>query len=85
MTVIFPLFKINEVLRDKPVSRKLSQKLKYAKKNCPGNLARYDEHQKILQGRNSYSKTDPDATFMRMKEGRMRTTLFWKRTKSQLM
>ena len=27
---------------------------------------------KILDGRNSYSKTDPDATFMRMKEDHMR-------------
>jgi len=63
--------KINEALKDKPVSKKVAQKLTYAKKNWPGNLARYDEQQKILQGRNSYSKTDPDATFMRMKEDHM--------------
>ena len=47
--------KINEALKDKPVSKKVSQKLKYAQKNWPGNLARYDEQQKIPQGRNSYS------------------------------
>lgn len=63
--------KINEVLRDKPVSKKVSQKLKYAQKNWPGNLAKYEEQQKILQERNSYSKTDHDATFMRMKEDHM--------------
>jgi transposase len=63
--------KINEGLKDKPVSKKVSQKLKYAEKNWPKNLERYDEQEKILNGRNSYSKTDPDATFMRMKEDHM--------------
>ena len=63
--------KINEALKDKPVSKKISQKLKYAAKNWPENLDRYDNEEKILNGRNSYSKTDPDATFMRMKEDHM--------------
>ncbi len=31
-------------------------------------LAEYNMHMKILGKRNSYSKTDPDATFMHMKE-----------------
>lgn len=34
-------------------------------------LGEYDEKLRILGGRNSYSKTDPDATFMRMKEDAM--------------
>src|SRR5574344_1937838 len=34
-------------------------------------LLEYDNHLKTLEGRNSYSKTDPDATFMRMKEDAM--------------
>ena len=34
-------------------------------------LAEYDGHIETLGGRNSYSKTDPDATFMRMKEDAM--------------
>lgn len=38
--------------------------------------AKWDEYEKHLsimgEGRNSYSKTDPDATFMRMKEDHMR-------------
>ena len=63
--------KINEALKDKPVSKKVSQKLKYAAKNWPDTLNRYDNQEKILNGRNSYSKTDPDATFMRMKEDHM--------------
>ena len=32
----------------------------------------YDAHLRILGQRNSYSKTDPDATFMRMKEDHMK-------------
>jgi transposase len=63
--------KINEALKDKPVSKKVSQKLKYAQKNWSKNLDRYGEQEKILNGRNSCSKTDPDATFMRMKEDHM--------------
>ena len=35
-------------------------------------LQEYDSHLDTLQERNSYSKTDKDATFMRMKEDAMR-------------
>ena len=34
-------------------------------------LDKYQEHLKIMESRNSYSKTDHDATFMRMKEDHM--------------
>lgn len=63
---------INEALRDKEIEPKVRQKLKYAEKNWPVKLREYDEKEKILKDRNSYSKTDPDATFMRMKEDHMR-------------
>jgi len=63
---------INEVLKDKPVSKDVKQKLNYAKKNWPSNLKKYAQQEKILNGRNSYSKTDNDASFMRMKEDHMR-------------
>ena len=33
---------------------------------------KYDIHNQLLEGRNSYSKTDPDATFMHMKDDHMR-------------
>lgn len=62
---------IEQALQDKPVKKKIKQKLDYAKKHWPSNLARYEADEKILAGRNSYSKTDPDATFMRMKEDHM--------------
>ncbi len=66
--------KINEVLKDKPgVNPKVKQKLKYAQKNYPSNPKMYDEQEKIMgEQRTSYSKTDTDATFMRMKEDHMR-------------
>ena len=62
---------INEALKDKPVSKQVKQKLNYAKNNWPSNLKKYEQQEKILQERNSYSKTDTDASFMRMKEDHM--------------
>ena len=63
---------INEAIKDKPIDKKIKQKLNYAKRNWPQNMAKYNEQEKILGDRNSYSKTDPDATFMRMKDDHMR-------------
>lgn len=62
---------INAVLKEKKVSPKVRQKLNYAKKNWPKNLEKYKQQEEILQNRNSFSKTDTDATFMRMKEDHM--------------
>ena len=64
--------KIDEVLAGKEINKKVKQKLNYAKKNWPDNLNRYEEQEKILGKRNSFSKTDKDATFMRMKEDHMK-------------
>ncbi len=63
---------INDALKDKEVDKKVKQKLNYAKKNWPENLEKYKRQEDLLDGRNSYSKTDPDATFMRMKDDVMR-------------
>ena len=41
------------------------------KKNWPKNVAKYNAQQAQMGNRNSMSKTDPDATFMRMKEDHM--------------
>ena len=62
---------INEAIKDKPVDNKVKQKLNYAKRNWPQNMAKYKKQEEILGDRNSYSKTDPDATFMRMKDDHM--------------
>jgi len=64
--------KIDERLKDKPVSKKIKQKLSYARKNWPDRLEKYKQQEEILGKRNSYSKTDEDATFMRMKEDHMK-------------
>lgn len=64
---------INAALKDKKVAQGVKQKLNYAKKNWPANLDKYEEQEKIMgEQRNSYSKTDRDATFMRMKEDHMK-------------
>lgn len=63
--------KIETALKDKEVSKQVRQKLNYAKKNWPANLEKYAAQEEIMGDRNSYSKTDPDATFMRMKEDHM--------------
>ena len=62
---------INAALKDKSVDPKVKQKLNYAKKNWPGNLRKYTMQESILGERGSYSKTDPEATFMRMKDDHM--------------
>lgn len=62
---------IDSVLKKKKIPSKVRQKINYAKKNWPANLEKYSEYEKVLKERNSFSKTDTDATFMRMKEDHM--------------
>jgi transposase len=65
--------KIEKALQGKEaVSKQVKQKLNYAKNKWPAALDKYEEQEKILDGRNSYSKTDTDATFMRMKDDHMK-------------
>lgn len=59
---------IDKALKDKDIDPKVRQKVSYAKKNWPDKLEQYERQEQTLQGRNSCSKTDPDATFMRMKD-----------------
>ena len=65
--------KIDAAIKDNPeVSKEVKQKLNYAKQHWPDKLRQYAKQEKILKGRNSYSKTDEGATFMRMKEDYMK-------------
>ena len=64
--------RIDQALEGKKISKEKRQKLNYAKKNWPANVERYAAQERILGNRNSYSKTDTDATFMRMKEDHMK-------------
>lgn len=57
---------------NKNASSKAKAKLRYIKKNFSKNLDKYEKQEAILGERKSYSKTDPGATFMRMKEDHMK-------------
>ena len=70
--VIATVEKINNALKDKKIDGKVRQRINYARKQWPMALEKYEQQEKILGKRNSYSKTDQDATFMRMKEDHMR-------------
>ena len=64
--------KLNAVLAEKPaVEKKVKARLRYVSKNYPAKIEQYERQEAILGERNSYSKTDPDATFMRMKDDHM--------------
>lgn len=65
--------KLNQVLGKKGnVDKEMKAKLRYVTKHYPANIARYEQQEAILEERNSYSKTDTDATFMRLKEDHMK-------------
>lgn len=71
--------KIDEKLAQKPEGEKPDEetkKLKKAKKIIENDylprMKKYEEQERILDQRNSFSKTDHDATFMRMKEDHMK-------------
>ena len=64
---------LNEKLAGKDnIDKKIKSKLQYITKNYPVNIVKYEQQEAILKERNSYSKTDKDATFMRMKEDHMK-------------
>jgi len=63
---------IEEAIKGSALPAKVKQKLAYAKKKYPEKLAEYAQKEHQLAGRNSYSRTDPDATFMRMKDDHMK-------------
>jgi len=65
--------RINNALKRQSVPKHIKQKLNYARKHWPDALAKYEQQEAIIGNeRSSYSKTDKDATFMRMKEDHMR-------------
>jgi transposase len=61
---------LNRKLREQPEDKKLAQAVKVMEKDYLPRQKRYEEQERKLAGRNSYSKTDEEATFMRMKEDR---------------
>ena len=67
------LTKVQNSLKKKPVDSKIREKLSRAKNQAPKRLENYREQEAILDDRNSYSKTDNDAVFMRMKDDHLHT------------
>jgi transposase len=64
--------KINETLKDKLVDKTIKKKVKQLQGEALPKLQEYEGHLQKLGERNSYSKTDCDATFMRLKEDHMK-------------
>jgi transposase len=64
--------KLNESLCVESNKRSKKQKHQWVRKlrDASVKMAKYEKQEKVLGGRNSYSKTDCDAIFMRMKDGR---------------
>jgi len=58
--------------RGKSELQKAQEALKKLEEDCLPRQKKYEDQEQKLAGRNSYSKTDVDATFMRMKDDHMR-------------
>lgn len=61
--------KLNQILKDQAGKSEEQKKVKKIQKELP-RLEKYEQQEKLLAGRNSYSRTDPDASSLRMKEDR---------------
>ena len=61
---------LNERLRNMPEDKQVKKVVKKLEKEYLPRQEKYEEQERLLDGRSSYSKTDPDATFMRLKEDR---------------
>lgn len=66
------VMKLENSLQDKPKDKPLKKAIRTLRRDLLPRLKKYEASQQILGERNSYSKTDKDATFMRMKEDHMR-------------
>lgn len=65
--------KLNKALSNKDnVSSEAKAKMRYITKHYPVNIEKYERQEEILGERNSFSKTDNEATFMIMKEDHMK-------------
>jgi hypothetical protein len=60
--------KINQKLKEDPKNKTLQKAKHDLEKDIIPRQEKYEVQEKTFQGRNSYSKTDVDATFMRLKE-----------------
>ena len=63
--------KINEALKKNQKNKKLKKAKRKLEKDFLPRQEKYESYRATFRGRNSFSKTDKDATFMRMKEDHM--------------
>ncbi|MCK9860875.1 IS1182 family transposase, partial [Paenibacillus sp. ATY16] len=64
--------RLESKLQEKPKDKPLKKAVRLVRKDLLPRLQKYEGQQETLGNRNSFSKTDTDATFMRMKEDHMR-------------
>lgn len=64
--------RIDQRLAAKPKQKKLIKAKRVLLKDYLPRMKKYEHQEEVLAERNSYSKTDTDATFMRMKEDAMK-------------
>nr|WP_199616837.1 IS1182 family transposase [Paenibacillus alkalitolerans] len=64
--------RLEQKLKEEPKNKPVKKAVRVLRKDLLPRQQKYELQQKLLGERNSYSKTDPDATFMRMKEDHMR-------------
>jgi len=62
--------RLREQIQPKKATQPVRKALKKLESDCLVRLKKYEEQEEILARRNSYAKTDPDASCMRMKEDR---------------
>nr|WP_224753396.1 transposase [Paenibacillus terricola] len=65
-------------LQSRPKDKPLKKAVRMLRKDLLPCLHKYEIQQEVLGNRNSFSKTDHDATFMRMKEDHMRNGTMYK-------
>lgn len=63
---------INRKLKTEPKNRSLKKANRLIERDYLPRMEKYEKQEEILEERRSYSKTDHDATFMRMKEDHMK-------------
>lgn len=61
---------LNDELKKHPEKKVLKKVVKQIEKEALPRMKKYEEQEKVLAGRNRYSRADPDASNLRMKEDR---------------
>lgn len=64
--------RLSEKLKEKPKDKDLKKAIKKLERDYIPRKEKYERYARLFSGRNSFSKTDTDATFLRMKDDHMR-------------